>query len=881
MFAVLCSVPVVHGSAAATASAIIRIARSGKPLSFFDFDGLVTSSDDGWLDGPSFAPLNDVDEDQDEVALDDRSLIDDEAYLEAQMRDHGSRRGTAEQGREQEEEEEEEEFAVEEIMEDGAQVEVNAADASTRISHMDATSTSTRMLEWLLSEGSRFSGIKVTEADPLTGDYGRSVRSTKKFRPSEVIMEISLANLITPELALRRSQTARAFYNSWNTRSQSEQYLREKALISIFICEEWVTEGSDFSPYLDSLPHDFGYLPSSWSDETLRDWFRGSPLLKDVLGRKQDLVSEYERILSVDPDFAAKIDYDTYYWARSCVSTRAFRIYPHGQLNRKKEREQTAVSTLAMVPLADLLNHRKDPKTVWSYDPDKKSFVVTATRYISNGEHIFDSYGQKTNDVFLLNFGFTSSEIDISLRLYFDSSDCEKANEVARKFLLDSQEVSEPGRPVSSSMIYQVGVDFDNVMQSILVSLREMVPSSLRFRKSWWSCVLMQAKLQHLLSGYPTSIEEDEALMQQESTDTGGASNFKNALRIRLGEKKVLKRWLDFYSTARELIEAHPSTVKSVIYATDGSVGAVLPFSSFGDSNPRALPARIGDTVLAQWQGGSTFYDGTVVASHDDGSSFDVLFSDGDFAAKVPLSNLVLVPIPEAEHDPVDPALAFMELGSVCLWTTINYWTYKICPGRDILQYHVDTATKKLAVQYSLGEISRSSILQRSQDYTGGSDGRKSTIILTCRKAGMGSTKKKDLRALTSHKGTTHSPLAESPPVWQHVIVSISEPSERKYIIVIGTPLACRESAYALRDRLMEKFPIKEERKAKAGSGLKAGMHVYSRRSQGDKYFEADIERVHEDGTVDVRYTDSDLQERGVPVDFILPYLTHKGSRRV
>ena len=34
MIAVLCSVPAVHGSAAATASAIIRIARSGKPLSF-------------------------------------------------------------------------------------------------------------------------------------------------------------------------------------------------------------------------------------------------------------------------------------------------------------------------------------------------------------------------------------------------------------------------------------------------------------------------------------------------------------------------------------------------------------------------------------------------------------------------------------------------------------------------------------------------------------------------------------------------------------------------------------------------------------------------------------------------------------------------------
>ena len=149
-------------------------------------------------------------------------------------------------------------------------------------------------------------------------------------------MEISLANLITPELFLRRSQTARAFTIHGTPGPSLSSTCVRRLLISIFICEEWVTEGSDFSPYLDSLPHDFGYLPSSWSDETLRDWFRGSPLLKDVLGRKQDLISEYERILSVDPDFAAKIDYDTYYWARSCVSTRAFRIYPHGAAESEK-----------------------------------------------------------------------------------------------------------------------------------------------------------------------------------------------------------------------------------------------------------------------------------------------------------------------------------------------------------------------------------------------------------------------------------------------------------------------------------------------------------------------------------------------------------------
>ena len=54
-----------------------------------------------------------------------------------------------------------------------------------------------------------------------------------------------------------------------------------------------------------------------------------------------------------------------------------------------------------------MLNHYRPRETKWSYEDSLGSFVVSAIQNISPGGQIFDSYGQKCNHRFLLNYGFS------------------------------------------------------------------------------------------------------------------------------------------------------------------------------------------------------------------------------------------------------------------------------------------------------------------------------------------------------------------------------------------------------------------------------------------------------------------------------------------
>ena len=53
-----------------------------------------------------------------------------------------------------------------------------------------------------------------------------------------------------------------------------------------------------------------------------------------------------------------------------------------------------------------MLNHHNEKQTTWEYYDSKNGFVISALREIRKGEQIFDSYGNKWNSRFLLNYGF-------------------------------------------------------------------------------------------------------------------------------------------------------------------------------------------------------------------------------------------------------------------------------------------------------------------------------------------------------------------------------------------------------------------------------------------------------------------------------------------
>ena len=57
-------------------------------------------------------------------------------------------------------------------------------------------------------------------------------------------------------------------------------------------------------------------------------------------------------------------------------------------------------------PHADMLNHYRPRETKWTFDEATQAFTITTLQAIPAGAEVLDSYGQKCNHRFLLNYGF-------------------------------------------------------------------------------------------------------------------------------------------------------------------------------------------------------------------------------------------------------------------------------------------------------------------------------------------------------------------------------------------------------------------------------------------------------------------------------------------
>lgn len=73
------------------------------------------------------------------------------------------------------------------------------------------------------------------------------------------------------------------------------------------------------------------------------------------------------------------------------VASRAYAT-PHGE---------------ALVPVAEMLNHRVSPNTVWGYHDESDTLRITAVQNISAGEEVTTSYGERSNPRLFSTYGFT------------------------------------------------------------------------------------------------------------------------------------------------------------------------------------------------------------------------------------------------------------------------------------------------------------------------------------------------------------------------------------------------------------------------------------------------------------------------------------------
>jgi histone-lysine N-methyltransferase SETD3 len=215
----------------------------------------------------------------------------------------------------------------------------------------------------------------------------RSVYAKHYISQNMIIMSIPRNLLITVDMGKNTVVGKKII----QTNSQFENI--SSLFIALFLLEDSTKENSFFEPYYQMFPKSQLNIPVFWTDSEL-DWLRGSRISEDIVKRKNLIQMEYDYICRLCPPFREKYAYHKYIWFRTYVFSRCFAVKIDGN------------DTSVMVPYADMCNHSNSANTSWEFDNRRNAFTVTALNKIVGGNEICDTYGTKSNRVFLQNYGF-------------------------------------------------------------------------------------------------------------------------------------------------------------------------------------------------------------------------------------------------------------------------------------------------------------------------------------------------------------------------------------------------------------------------------------------------------------------------------------------
>ena len=354
-----------------------------------------------------------------------------------------------------------------------------------------------------------------------TDDY-RGVLAKGNILKDEIIMTIPKDCLISLETALETSygkKIGEFMYNELNS--------PKHCLLSSFLLYE--EKNPKYKYYFDLLPKDFSNFPIFYTNKEL-EYLKGSPFLSQILEKKEDMKSDYNKICEYLPDFK-QFSYLKFIEARV-------------------------------------------RQTQWYFDDNLQSFVIQATENIKEGNEIFDSYGKKTNARFLLNYGFCLDDNDTSeylLTINFNDTypmfDLKKnffqnEFELVRTFNLNNNFYESQIIELLSFLrfiLFDGDInDLYNAINSSENIYNEDVPLTFYYIPPITKELEIQV-LKHLhllcrkaLAKYPTTFEQDQNLYQ---TKKNISFNLRNCLLLIMSEKTVLSYFIYFCEYCLDLLK--------------------------------------------------------------------------------------------------------------------------------------------------------------------------------------------------------------------------------------------------------------------------------------------------------------------------------------
>jgi histone-lysine N-methyltransferase SETD3 len=278
---------------------------------------------------------------------------------------------------------------------------------------------------------------------------------------------------------------------------------------------------------------------------------------------------DYNKLCEKIENFS-QFSFDKFCKARCIISSRVFGITIHN------------IKTDALVPFADLLNHRRPRQTQWFYNDEKDAFIVQAIENIDKGREIFDSYGKKSNARFLLNYGFSIENNETS-EYTLTISSVEKGGlgninwpliDLKKKLFKNEEFIKSFNLTINfqESQILELinflrFLSFDgdiNYLKKAVLSGKNTLSPDMSINYYFFYPInkineinvlkYLKTLCEQALEKYPTSLIQEQRMYEENKQNSDFNFNYRNCLLLIMSEKKVLIYYEEFCNYCLDLL---------------------------------------------------------------------------------------------------------------------------------------------------------------------------------------------------------------------------------------------------------------------------------------------------------------------------------------
>ncbi|OMO71876.1 hypothetical protein COLO4_27983 [Corchorus olitorius] len=339
--------------------------------------------------------------------------------------------------------------------------------------------------------------------------------------------------------------------------------LKPWVAVALFLIREKFRDDSKWRVYLDILPQ----IEIFGVDKVLFLWFQcrseeelaelqGTQLLSTTLGVKEYVQNEFlqveeDVILPNNKLFPAPISLDDFFWAFGILRSRAF--------------SRLRGQNLVLIPVADLINHSPSITTEdYAYEIKGAGLFSRDLLFSLRSPIPVKAGEQRTIQQVLIQYDLNKSNAELALDYGFIESNPERNAYTLTLEIPESDSFSGDKLDIAEMNGLGESAYFDIVLgrslpPTLIPYLRLVALGGTDafllesiFRNTIWGhldlpisraneeliCRVVRDACKAALSGYPTTIEEDEKLLEEGNLEP----RRRIAVGVRAGEKKVLQQ---------------------------------------------------------------------------------------------------------------------------------------------------------------------------------------------------------------------------------------------------------------------------------------------------------------------------------------------------